>query len=182
MAVSTAVFPKAPIAAGGGRAQRCADTAVPGGARRGGDAAASRPVPEVDSVTAAAEAILLRERMRTQQLLSSRPLPAARRPGGPAPCPRSAPVRGCRLRRWERLSMTLVVAAAVLVVGLTSWVSSAAPTRDTVVLPGDTMLSIALREMPDVDPARAAELIGAANGSADLQVTPGMTLAIPVGR
>jgi hypothetical protein len=50
------------------------------------------------------------------------------------------------------------------------------------VLPGDTMLSIALREMPDVDPARAAELIGAANDSADLQILPGMTLAIPAER
>lgn len=78
--------------------------------------------------------------------------------------------------------MTVVVAAAAVVIGLTSWGSSGAPTRDTTVLPGDSMLSIALREMPDVDPARAAELIGAANGSADLRIVPGMTLAIPVER
>jgi hypothetical protein len=142
----------------------------------GGDASA------VESVTAAAEGILLRERMRSQQLLAARPLPTARRTVGAVECPRSAPSRGYRLGRWEGLGMTLVVAAAVLVVGFTSLGSSAVPTRDTVVLPGDTLLSVALREMPDIDPARAVELIGEANGSADLQIVPGMTLAIPVER
>lgn len=186
MAVSTAVFPMEPIAADRGRVQRCTDGATPGDARRSGAGAVEGSVAggsEVGGpVTAAAEAILLRERMRTQQLLSARPLPVARRAAGPVQCTQSAPAPGYRLRRWERLGMTMVVAAAVLVVGLTSLGSSGAPTRETVVLPGDTMLSIALREMPDVDPARAAELIGAANDSADLQILPGMTLAIPAER
>lgn len=78
--------------------------------------------------------------------------------------------------------MTLVVAMAVAVVGFTSLGLSAAPARDAVVLPGDTLLSLALREMPDIDPARAVELIGEANGSANLQIAPGMTLAIPANR
>ncbi len=78
--------------------------------------------------------------------------------------------------------MTLVVTAAVAVVGFTSLGSSAAPTRDAVVLPGDTLLSLALRELPDIDPARAVELIGEANGFTDLRIVPGMTLAIPSGR
>lgn len=191
MAVSTAVFPKAPAAVRHPRVQRCAGAAMSSvsGDSSGVASAGGVAVPGVrsmssdaGSVTAAAEAILLRERLRSQQLLSARRLPVARRAGGPVECPRSAPARGYRMGRWERLGMTLVAAVAVLVVSLVSINPSSAPTRDTVALPGDTMLSIALREMPGVDPARAAELIGAANGSADLRIVPGMTVAIPLER
>lgn len=84
--------------------------------------------------------------------------------------------------RWERLCMTLIVAAAVLVVGFASFGSAASQTRGIVVQPGDTILSIALQELPNMDPARAAELIGAANGAADLRLVPGMTLYIPLKR
>lgn len=180
MAVTTAVFPKASAAAPGLQIQRCAGAAMPGA--RGDAPAQDRGAVSADAVAAAAERVLVRERIRSQQLLSARPLPAVRRVVGAAPCPRSAPSRGYRLGRWERLGMTLVVAMAVAVVGFTSLGSSAAPARDAVVLPGDTLLSLALREMPDIDPARAVELIGEANGSANLQIAPGMTLAIPANR
>jgi hypothetical protein len=183
MAVSTTAFPKA--TAHPQRAERCGGSVMPcaaSGVRRGEGAAGMRGSHAGHgdgSVSAAAEAILLRERLRSQQLLAARPLTAARRPGGPVECYRSAPVSGYRLSRWERLGMTLVVAAAVVVVAVSSFGQSSVPTRDAVVLPGDTMLSIALREMPELDPARAVELIGAANGSADLRIVPGSTLQIP---
>ncbi len=183
MAVSTTAFPK--VTAHPQRAERCGGSvtvhAAPGVLRGEGEAGMrARHADRGDgSVSAAAEAILLRERLRSQQLLSARPLSAVRRPGGPVECDRSAPVSGYRLSRWERLGMTLVVAAAVVVVALSSFGQSAAPTRDAVVLPGDTMLSIALREMPELDPGRAAELIAAANGAAGLRIVPGSTLQIP---
>jgi hypothetical protein len=183
MAVTTAVFREAsaesrqPQIRQGLRTEKSGAPRSDGKAGVRGCAAAGSGAVQSES----ADAILLRERLRSQQILSARPLAVVRRTVGPADCPRSAPARAYRLGRWERLAMTLVVTAAVAVVGLTS-LSPSSPTRDTVVLPGDTMLSIALREMPDVDPARAAELIGAANGSTDVQIVPGMTLAIPAER
>lgn len=101
-----------------------------------------------------------------------------RRLAGPVECPASAPERGYRMGRWERLGMTVVVAAA-LVVGLVTFFKPADPGREIVVGPGDSMLSVVLREMPEVDPARAAELIEAANGLADGTLAPGMVLSIP---
>lgn len=76
--------------------------------------------------------------------------------------------------------MTVIVAAAVLVALLSSFGASPGQARSIVVQPGDTMLSIALQQMPGIDPARAAELIFAANGSTDLRLSPGASLVIPV--
>jgi hypothetical protein len=76
--------------------------------------------------------------------------------------------------------MTIIAVAAV-VVGLWSVLGgSSTPVREVVVQPGDSTLSIALREFPDMDPARAVELISADNNLADL--TPGATLEIPAQR
>ncbi|MEO7126213.1 MAG: hypothetical protein ABI382_05035 [Nakamurella sp.] len=126
-------------------------------------------------------AVPLREMELSLQALTPRSVSAlAPRTGGPVECPRVALGRSYRMGRWERLCMTTVVAAAVLVVGFASFGSSAPQSRDIVVQSGDTMLSIALQEMPNMDPARAAELIGVANGSTDLHIVPGMTLSIPI--
>lgn len=103
-----------------------------------------------------------------------------RRLAGPVECPASAPSTGYRMRRWERLGMTLVVVAAIVVGLVTFFQSGSVPAREVVVGPADSMLSVVLREMPQVDPARAAELVEAANGLADASLVPGMVLSIPV--
>lgn len=97
---------------------------------------------------------------------------------GPVWCPQSVPSRGYRMGRWERLGMTIIVVAALVVGAFTLLGGSATGTRDVVVQSGDSMLSIALRELPDMDPARAVELIAAENDSVDL--TPGATVLVPV--
>lgn len=155
---------------------------VPGSGHRSERAVqhARRPSGVSMGAVAAGSMVQLRERMRPEQV--ARPvLTVVPRQVGPVDCPRVAASRGYRMGRWERLSMTVIVAAAVLVALVSSLGASGTETRDIVVQPGDTMLTIALQQLPDMDPARAAEIISAANGRGDLQLVPGMSLAIPVG-
>lgn len=84
--------------------------------------------------------------------------------------------------RWERLGMTAVVAAAVIIAALTVLGGRSVPTGDVVtVRPGDTVGTIVLRELPDMDPVRAMELVEAMNGLSDSVVPVGATLRLPAG-
>lgn len=104
---------------------------------------------------------------------------ATMRAAAPVECPRVAPNRGYRMGRFERLSMTIVLVAAVVVATFVS-LGSGDPQGSTVVVrPGDTPLSMALDYLPEMDPARAVELIAAANGVTDLHLAAGQTLLIP---
>lgn len=106
--------------------------------------------------------------------------PRSVRRGGPVECSGSAPRAGYRMGRWERLGMSVVTASAV-VVGLFSSVgASQGAVHSVTIRPGDTLLSVALRELPQVDPARAVELIESASGLSDGPLRWGMTVQVPV--
>lgn len=101
----------------------------------------------------------------------------------PAPCPPGSAREGYRLGRWERLALSFVTVLG-LIVGLAALLSpEQVPTREVTVAPGDTVLSLVLRELPEVDPVRAAELVRAANDldmdarAADL--VPGTLIRVP---
>ena len=104
------------------------------------------------------------------------------RPGGAVGCPPGSRREGYRLGRWERLAMTIVVTVALVVVAITLLRPVAPATRVVTVLPGDTMTSLVLREVPDMDVTRAAELIEELNGLTGATVSPGMRLAVPAER
>lgn len=155
--------------------------AANGSAMRGaGIAVASRhPVSREAEAPAASARVLPAQGVR-RPAASVAERGRGRRLAGPVECPVSSPEAGYRMGRWERLGMTLVVVAAVVVGLVTFFQSGSVPTREVVVGPSDSMLSVVLREMPQMDPARAAELIETANGLGDASLTPGMVLSIPV--
>lgn len=82
--------------------------------------------------------------------------------------------------RWERLAMTAVVAGALIVGLITVLGGQAVPEGGSVIAqPGDTVGTIVLRELPDMDPARAMELVESLNGLADGTVPAGAVLRLP---
>jgi len=84
--------------------------------------------------------------------------------------------------RWARLSMTVVVVAALVVGSLTVALRPAfEPTRLVTVQPGDTLLSVVLRDMPDTDPAAAMRQVARLNALATDGVEAGSVLRIPAG-
>lgn len=122
---------------------------------------------------------------------SLRPAPIPGSVRGPASCAHSRAVvresvmpavsarHGYRMSRWERLAMTATIVTAAVVALVVVLSGGNAVGNEVVVRSGDTLLSIALSELPGVDPARAAELIMDASGLGDLALRPGMTLIIP---
>jgi len=106
---------------------------------------------------------------------------APRRPVEAPICPPGTSAGGYRMGRWARLSMTLVVTAALIVGSLTVALRPASePTRLVTVQPGDTLLSLVLRDMPDSDPATAMQQVARLNTLAG-GVEVGSVLRIPAG-
>jgi hypothetical protein len=107
---------------------------------------------------------------------------APRRPTDRSTCPPGAAAGGYRMGRWARLSMTVVVTAAIVVGSLTAALRPAeAPTRLVTVQPGDTLLTLVLRDLPDTDPAAAMQQVARLNSLGDGGVEVGTVLRIPAG-
>ncbi len=76
--------------------------------------------------------------------------------------------------------MTVVVAFALIVAAVTMATGSGTvPTRLVTVQPGDTLWSIAAREVPDMDPAEAVLRLESLNELAGPAVRIGDVLRIP---
>jgi LysM repeat protein len=87
-----------------------------------------------------------------------------------------------RLTRLGRLVVTLLVAAAVAVlgVGLAGQLATASSApRPVTVVSGDTLSEIAARELPGLPIADAVIEIQLANGLSSSQVHAGQTLLVP---
>ena len=85
-----------------------------------------------------------------------------------------------RMGRWARLSMTVVVTAAIVVGTLTLALRpTATPTTFVTVQPGDTLMSIVARDMPGWDPAAAIGELEALNGLGGPAVPVGAVLRVP---
>ncbi len=95
-------------------------------------------------------------------------------------CPPGSAAGGYRMGRWARLAMTLVVTAALVVGTLTLLAGGGGdPTRLITVGPGETLLSVALREVPGTDPAWAVARIRELNELDGRSVPVGVVLRIP---
>jgi hypothetical protein len=76
--------------------------------------------------------------------------------------------------------MTVIVAAALVVgTGVLAGGSGTPSTRSVVARPGDTVLSLVLRETPDVDPASAVTAVEELNGLSDGELPTGTVLRVP---
>jgi hypothetical protein len=97
-------------------------------------------------------------------------------------CPPGSAAGGYRMGRWARLAMTVVVTAAIVVATLTVLLRPAAvPTQFVTVQPGDTLASIAVRALPDLDPADAIGVVESMNGLDGATVQVGAVLRVPAG-
>lgn len=86
------------------------------------------------------------------------------------------------MSRWERLAMTIVVTVAIVVGVVTFALRSQAPeTRSVTVLPGETLASIVMQELPDADFTRAAEVVANLNDLGGGAVAVGDVLRLPAG-
>lgn len=99
-----------------------------------------------------------------------------------ADCPTGSSSPGYRMGRWTRLSMTIVVTAAVIVAAVTVLVHPAAPaTAFVTVQPGDTLVSIAHQVAPRLATSDAVTLLESLNGLDAPSVEVGMVLRVPAG-
>lgn len=88
---------------------------------------------------------------------------------------------GYRMPRWARLSMTLIVTAALLVgLWVTWWAPDPLQTRSVVVQPGDTLTSVAVRDMPGLDVVAAVGLLASVNDLRAATLEPGSVIEVPV--
>lgn len=78
------------------------------------------------------------------------------------------------------MTMAVVVSAVAVAIAVLS--GAPAISHQIVVQPGDSALSVAQQEFPEMDPARAVELIEAANGMSTWTVVPGDSLRIPAAQ
>ncbi|MBN9611349.1 MAG: hypothetical protein BGO26_11005 [Actinobacteria bacterium 69-20] len=101
---------------------------------------------------------------------------------GAVRCPAGSSREGYRFGRWERLAMTIVVTAALIIAAIVIANPAARPTREVTVMPGDTMASFILREVPGMDITRAAAMIEDLNGLGDSSVRAGMRLIVPAAQ
>ena len=94
---------------------------------------------------------------------------------------RSARPVGRLVPRWLRLALTLsvVMVAATLLLGLGGGAGQPAPLGSVEVRPGQTLSEIARAEMPGVVNAEAVARIQLANNLASSHVTAGQVLLIP---
>ncbi len=104
------------------------------------------------------------------------------RPPAAATCHQGSAAGPYRMGRWARLSMTLIVTAAIIVGALTVLLRpDSMSTRFVTVQPGDTLASIAQRDMSGWDPARAMAEIASLNHLERPAVRAGTVLRIPAG-
>lgn len=97
-------------------------------------------------------------------------------------CPAGSSADGYRMGRWARLSMTLVVTAAILVAALLlAFRPVTVPTRFVTVQAGDTLASIVGRDLVGTDRAEAIALVESLNGLDGPAVEVGTVLRIPAG-
>lgn len=123
--------------------------------------------------TAAPGRIVARPRQATE-----RPIAAA--VGPQVRCARSERPSGYMMSRWQRLAMTIIATAALVVGIAVSVTGQSIPVGGQVIAqPGDTVGSIVLRELPGADPLRAMELVESLNGLTDGSVVSGATVLLP---
>ena len=77
------------------------------------------------------------------------------------------------------LTLGFVLAGAVMTAG--SAANPAGPERATVVREDDTLWRIARRELPELEPYEAIDVIRRLNGISDYTVHPGQHLLLPPG-
>jgi len=89
-------------------------------------------------------------------------------------------VQGYRMGRWARLTLTLTVLAAAVVIAV-SMTAGSAPTAlvDVTVAPGDTLWSIAGQAAPDRDPREVIEEIRHLNDIPGTVLPVGVVLRVP---
>lgn len=95
-------------------------------------------------------------------------------------CRSHGPREGYRMGRWERLAMTVIVTLAIVVGALTMLLRPDVPaTRTITVLPGETVASIVMRELPDADFSRAVDAVKDLNNLPGTGVFAGDVLSLP---
>ena len=89
-------------------------------------------------------------------------------------------VQGYRMGRWARLTLTITVLAAAVVIAV-SMTAGSAPTAlvDVTVAPGDTLWSIAGKAAPDRDPREVIEEIRHLNDVPGSVLPVGVVLRVP---
>ncbi len=78
--------------------------------------------------------------------------------------------------------MTIVVTVALIIAAVVIANPAARPTRVVTVMPGDTMASFILREVPGMDMTRAVAMVEELNGLGGSSVRAGMRLIVPAAR
>ncbi len=105
--------------------------------------------------------------------------------GGAGACdqlPGRSVVPAYRMSRRARLSLTLTVFAAVVVLAANALMSGGpSVTTEVTVVAGDSLWSIAQRTAPDDEVWSVIDEISALNGLTGTDVVPGQVLVVPVG-
>ncbi|WP_111765032.1 LysM peptidoglycan-binding domain-containing protein [Nakamurella deserti] len=108
--------------------------------------------------------------------------PALGAGGGCDAAPRRSTVPSYRMSRAARLSLTITVVAAVVVMAANAMLSSGPTTTTQItVTAGDTLWSIAQDAAPDDEVWSVIDEISALNGLTGTDVVPGQVLTVPVG-
>lgn len=108
--------------------------------------------------------------------------PALGAGGGCDLAPGRAVATAYRMSRRARLSLTLTVVAAVVVIAAQALMTSGpSSTTSVTVEAGDTLWSIAQRSAPDDEVWSVIDEISALNGLTGSDIAAGQVLVVPVG-